>query len=104
MENIVKISNLKPGMENVRVKVQVLDVKKPRTIKTKKGMRTLSEALVSDDTGQIKLILWGRHAGSLTRGEVIEIRGAFVREYRGIMELNVPSQGKIRKLNKQRSK
>ncbi len=54
-----KVGNLKPNMESVDVTVRVLEASEARQIQTKNGVRTISEAIVGDETGRVKLTLWG---------------------------------------------
>ena len=91
----IKVIGLKPGMENVNIVVRVLEAGEPRIIQTRAGLRTISEAVVGDESGRVKLILWGRHAGKVKAGQVLRINGAWVTAYRGIVQLNVGSRGKI---------
>jgi replication factor A1 len=94
-EKQVKISELKPGMDNVTVKVRVLDAGAPKVIETRKGPRTISEAIVGDETGRVRLTLWGRAAGGVNPGEAVEIHGAWTTSYRGNVVLNVGGRGEI---------
>ncbi|ABM80679.1 OB-fold nucleic acid binding domain-containing protein [Hyperthermus butylicus] len=98
-ETPVKISELKPGMDNVTVRVRVLEAEAPRVIETRRGPRTISEAVVGDETGRVKLTLWGRAAGTLSEGEAVEIQGAWTTNYRGNVVLNVGGRGGIRRLD-----
>ena len=98
-EKQVKISDLKPGMDNVSVKVRVLDAEAPKVIETRKGPRTISEAVVGDETGRVKLTLWGRAAGSVNPGDAVEIHGAWTTSYRGNVVLNVGGRGEIVKVD-----
>jgi len=91
----VKIAELKPGMDNVSVKVRVLEVTEPYTIQTRRGPRTISEAVVGDETGRVKLTLWGRVAGSLEPGQAIVISGAWTTAYRGQVMLNAGIRSRI---------
>jgi len=90
-----KISELKPGMDNVSVKVRVLEAQEPRVINTRKGPRTISEAIVGDETGRTRLTLWGHAAGSLKEGDAVEIQGAWTTAYRGQVVLNVGGKSNI---------
>ena len=95
----VKIKDLKPGMDNITIKVRVLEANKPKVIQTKKGSRIISEALVGDETGRTRMTLWGRKAGSIKAGEVVKLRKAFVTAFRGVAQLNIGKQGEIVKLD-----
>ncbi len=90
-----KISQLREGEDDVTVRVRVLEVGETKTVQTRKGPRTLSEAVVGDDTGRVRLTLWGKHAGTLEEGEAVEIRGAWTTSYRGEVQLNVGYRGEI---------
>ncbi len=90
-----KISELQPGMNNVSVKVRVIEAQEPRVINTRKGPRTISEAVVGDETGRTRLTLWGHAAGSLKQGEAVEIHGAWTTAYRGQVVLNVGGKSNI---------
>lgn len=97
--NIVKISELKPGMNNVSVRVRVLEAEAPRTVNTRRGPRTISEAVVGDETGRTRLTLWGHAAGSLKPGDTVEISGAWTTAYRGQVVLNAGGRGSIRRVD-----
>lgn len=95
----VNIIDLKPGMEDVHVVVRVLSAGNPKVIRTKGGERTISEALVGDSTGKVKLTLWGRAAGTVSEGEVIEISGGWTSVFRNEVQLNVGGRGKVSKVD-----
>ncbi|MEM4556705.1 MAG: single-stranded DNA-binding protein [Sulfolobales archaeon] len=95
----VNVIDLKPGMEDVHVVVRVLNVSNPKVIRTKAGERTISEALVGDSTGKVKLTLWGRVAGTVNEGEVVEVIGGWTSVFRNEVQLNVGGRGKINKVD-----
>ncbi len=90
-----KISELKPGEDNVTVEVRVISTREPRVVQTRKGPRTLSEAMVGDETGRVKLTLWGQKAGTVEEGQAIRVEGAWTTAYRGQVQLNVGTRGNI---------
>ncbi|MCE4624439.1 MAG: OB-fold nucleic acid binding domain-containing protein [Desulfurococcales archaeon] len=93
-----KIMDLKEGENDVTVKVRVISTSEPKVIQTRKGPRTISEAIVGDETGRAKLTLWGKHAGTLQEGEAVEISGVWTTQYRGEVQLNVGYRGEIKKI------
>ncbi len=94
----VSVLELRPGMENVTVRVKVLSVGKPRVIETKKGARTISNAIIGDNTGRVEAVLWGEKTSSLREGDVVEISGAWITEFKGKVQLNVGKSTSITKL------
>lgn len=93
-----KIGDLKPGNENVVIRGRVVSATPPRTIQTRSGPRTISEAVVGDETGRVKVTLWGKHAGTLKEGEAVEIKGAWTSAYRGEVQVNVSAKTEIRQI------
>ena len=91
-----KIMDLKEGENDVNVRVRVIETREPKVIQTRKGPRTISEAIVGDETGRAKLTLWGKHAGTLKEGQAVEISGVWTTQYRGEVQLNVGYRGEIR--------
>jgi len=94
-----KIGNLKAGMENVNVTVRVLEASEPKVIQTKNGTRTISEAIVGDETGRIKLTLWGKLAGSIKPGSVVKIVNGWTTAYKGKVQLNAGSKSTVSEVN-----
>ncbi len=93
-----KIADLREGLDGIDIKVRVIEAKEPKVIQTRKGSRVISEAIVGDETGRVKLTLWGKQAGTLHEGEAVEIKGAWTTSYRGEVQLNVGSKGQITKI------
>lgn len=93
--NLKKVSELQPGLENVNIRVRVLEVNEPKVITTRSGQRTISEAVVGDETGRVRLTLWGNAVGKIEEGSVVEIHGAWTTVYRGEIVLNVSGRGEI---------
>ncbi|MCE4617317.1 MAG: OB-fold nucleic acid binding domain-containing protein [Desulfurococcales archaeon] len=93
-----KVGELREDLDNVNVKVRVIETREERTVQTRRGEWTISEAMVGDETGRVKLTLWGRHAGTLKEGEAIEVKGAWTTSYRGDVQLNVGQRGEIERI------
>lgn len=91
-----KVMELKPEMRNINMTVRVISSDEPKTISTRSGQRTISEAIVGDETGRVKLTLWGKAAGTVEEGQVIEIRGAWTTTYRGDVQLNIGGANNVK--------
>jgi replication factor A1 len=94
-----KVSSLREGEDNIDIKVRVLSVEPPKTIHTQRGDRTISEAIVGDETGRIKLTAWGQQAGKLNEGDAVELKGAWTTSFKGQVQLNIGSRGSIEKID-----
>ena len=95
----VKVRDLKPGMNNVNIVVRVLSVSDQKEVKTRSGIRTISEAIVGDETGRVKLTLWGRASGKVKEGDVVMLRGAWTTSFKGYVQLNVGGVKSISRLS-----
>ena len=95
---VKRIIDLKQGESWIKVKGRVLETGEVKRIETRRGPRTISEAVIGDESGRIKVTLWGDKAGSLKKGEVVEIDGAWTTAYRGEVQLNAGSKTKITEL------
>ena len=92
----MKISELKPDQGNVSLTAEVVSMEEPREVNTKFGTTVeLNIAIIKDDSGEIKLTLWGEQAKGIEVGKKIEISGAFVKDFRGEKQLSLTRQGKI---------
>jgi len=93
----MKISDIKPGMSNVNLKAKIVDLTEPREVMTKFGTSTtLTVATLEDDSGTIKLTLWGKDSDGIEQGSEVEIEGGFVKEFRDEMQLSVGRRGSIK--------
>ena len=93
----MKINELKPAMSNVAIKAKVSELKEPREVMTKFGNAIiLTEAILEDDTGSIKVSLWGEQAEGIQEGSEVEITGAFTKEFRDELQMSIGKRGSIK--------
>ena len=93
----MQISELKPAMNEVNLKAKIIELKEPREVMTKFGTSTtLIEATLEDESGTIKLTLWGKQADELEEGNEIEIIGGFTKEFRDELQLGLGKKGSIK--------
>lgn len=93
----MQISDLKPAMNEVTLKAKIIELKEPREVMTKFGTSTtLTEATLEDETGTIKLTLWGKQADELEEGNEVEIIGGFTKEFRDELQLGIGKKGSIK--------
>jgi len=91
----MKISQIRAGMRGITIVGEVVSISSVREVMTRYGPAKLAVAIIRDDTGSIKLNLWRRQIDIVKVGDKIRVVNAFVKEFRGVLELNVGSDGKI---------
>ena len=93
----MKINELKVGMNNLELKAKVADLTEPREIMTKFGtVTTLTEATLEDDTGSIKMVLWGKQSEGIEKGSEVEITDGFTKQFRDVLQLGIGRNGSIK--------
>ncbi len=96
-ETKVKVGDLKPEMNGVNLVARVISVEPSKTINTRSGLRTITEAVVGDETGKVKLTMWGRAlSNKLKEGDSIEIKNAWTTVFKGMVQLNVGGEENIK--------
>ncbi len=92
----MKISELRAGMSDVAVIGKIAEISEPRQVQTKYGLRSVADATVKDDSGSIKLSLWGDQISSVKVGDAIEFNGGYIKEWSGELQLGVGRSGELK--------
>jgi len=88
----VKISDIKPGMNNVALEAKVISKGEIRNVQTRYGPRSVAEFVLEDDSGQISLSLWEDDIKSVSIGDVVNVSGGYITQFRDKVQLNVPKK------------
>jgi replication factor A1 len=93
----VQIKDLRVGMKKVNLKAKVVEVSKPKSVVTRFGScASVANAMVSDDTGKIKLCLWNDQINSVAVGDTVEIENARISAFRNERQMRVGKKGVLR--------
>jgi len=94
---LLLIKDLRVGMKGVNLKAEVLDITKPTFVVTRFGNHaSVANALISDDTGKIRLCLWNEQINQVSVGDVVQIENARISTFRGERQLRVGRNGSVR--------
>jgi len=91
----MKISEIKRGMSGISVTAKVIDISESRDVQTKYGKRSVADATLEDESGQIGMSLWENQINSVAVGDTVTVSGAYVTEFREKLQLSIPKTGKI---------
>ncbi|HEX9677584.1 OB-fold nucleic acid binding domain-containing protein [Nitrososphaera sp.] len=95
----MKISELKPGMRNVSVTGKIDSVGQPRTVNLKSGgTNNVADAIISDESGSIKLSLWGDDIDKVQPGDKVSIENGYINTFKGENSISVGKFGKMTKV------
>lgn len=90
-----KIGELVP-YEVVEFRAKVIAINS-RTLLRNREERTIYYGILADETGSIPFTAWADF--NLRKGDVVHIRGAFVREWAGNIKLNLSENARVEKLD-----
>lgn len=92
----VLVHNLRHGMKKVNLEAEVLETTAPSRVYTHYGnSATVTNALIGDETGKVKLCLWNEQATIITKGDTIQVRNASVSTYKGERQLRLGKTGTV---------
>lgn len=92
----MNISDLKPGMSHVNMRVRVLKTSETQRVTTSVGVQhEILELKVGDETGSITLVLWDDKILSLKVGDTLQIENGFVTSFKGEWRINVGKHGNV---------
>jgi replication factor A1 len=97
---LLHIKDLRNGMKKISLQAKVLEIPEPRRVYTKFGnYASVSNALITDETGIIKLCLWNEQITSVAKGDTIQIENASMLSFKGESQLRIGRKGKLSNMN-----
>lgn len=91
-----KIGDLKVGMKMVSLKAEVLEIPKSKTVYTRYGTTAcISNALIRDETGSMRMSLWNQHINTVHKGDVIDVKNGTVAWFSGERQLRLGRSGSL---------
>lgn len=100
----MKISELQIGQGKVDVEATIKDIEEPRTFNKFGREIRVTNALIEDDSGSIKLTLWNQDIDSVKVGDRVKVTNGFVNEFQGEKQLTAGKFGKLEVLGKGEAK
>jgi replication factor A1 len=90
------IKDLRTGMSQVSLKAKVMEIPRPKSVFTRFGnYASVTNALIADETGTIKLCLWNEQINSISVGDTIQIENARTSTFRGERQLSIGKNGTL---------
>lgn len=86
------LRDIRPGMGNVKITAKVLSVES-RQIETDSGSKQIFDGVLSDGTKRMRFTSW--HDFKLKTEDVVSIVGAYVKEWRGIPQINFDDRAEV---------
>ena len=96
-EAMSKIEDIHDGQQRIVAEGHVDQIRGPRTVQSRKTGEDLkvSDIILSDDTGSIKLVLWNKQIPQVKENTSIRIDEGYVKTYRDELQLSIGQWGSI---------
>jgi len=85
-----KIVNLKDKMTHEVAEGHIIKIDRERVVDTKNRNERLSYATLEDESGRIRLNLWGEQIDSIREGDIVRICNCYIITYENILNVNAP--------------
>jgi ssDNA-binding replication factor A large subunit len=95
----MNIGDLKPGMRGVSIEGTIDSLTEPRTVNLRAGgTAQVADAVISDETGTIKLSLWDDQINMVKQGDRVSIENGYTQAFRGENSVNIGRYGNLKKV------
>ena len=93
----MKINELRDGMKRITIQAKVTEKSDPREVTSRFKDQTykVATALITDETGTIKLTLWNEQIDQVKVNDVVNIQNGYVTSFKGEIQLNVGKYGML---------
>ena len=95
----MNISDLKSGQGKVDITAQVKSKAEPRSMQKFGKELKVANAIIKDESGEIKLTLWNDDVDKVNMGDTIKITNGYVSEFNGAKQLSAGKFGKLEVVN-----
>ena len=96
----MNIEEAKNQRDDISLEGRIEEKGEARTVNTKYGETQVCDSYLVDETGRIKLTLWGDDIKKVNNGDRVSIQGAYTTEFRNERQFNVPKKnGKLEKIS-----
>jgi replication factor A1 len=89
------IAELQDGMKRINVTAQVVEKGESHKVHTQQGPTETAYVWIADESGRMKLSLWGDQVQQVKVGDNVTVGGGYVSSYKGELQLNVGKWGKL---------
>jgi ssDNA-binding replication factor A large subunit len=95
----MKLNELRPGMENLELWVEILSIGEPREVETYSGLRhMLIECEIKDETTQMGLTVWNETIEELKKvkpSTKVKLINCFITSFKGVLSVNIGRESTI---------
>lgn len=91
----MQISEIQPRQGKIDIEVEVISIEEPREFNKFGKVGRVANAVVKDDSGEMKLTLWNDEIDMVKPGVKIKITNGYCSEFQGEKQLTAGRFGKL---------
>lgn len=92
----MNIKDLRDGMRRVDAEGEIVSISEPRSVNLRAGGEArVVDAILKDESGQIKLSLWDDQIDMVKQGSKVRVTNGYTGTFRGELGLNVGRYGRL---------
>ncbi len=95
----MKAADVKPGMRNIDLNVEVIEKGDVHTFQKDDGEGRVATAVCRDSSGKVKVSLWDDEIDKVDVGDNIRIESGYSRLFKDKVHVNVGRYGELEVLN-----
>lgn len=96
----MQVKDLQPRQGKVELTGTISTKENPREVNKPNFSGKVCNAILQDETGEIKITLWNEQADLVNEGDTIKITNGYVGEWQGEMQLSTGKFGKLEVVTK----
>ncbi len=85
MTTCAEAKDMKSG---INIQAKIVDKGEVREVTTKFGQTKVCDAYLEDESGRIKLTLWGDDTEKVKNGDEVKLEGGYTTTFREVVQLN----------------
>lgn len=96
----MEIKDIKPNTGNIDLVLNIVEKEKPRSFEKFGKPGRVCNALVRDETGEIKMTLWNDDIDKVEVGDKVHLQNGWCSEFKGEKQISTGRFGKIEVIEK----
>ncbi len=95
----MKADDVKPGMRNIDLDVEVVEKEDTHTFQNEDGEGKVATAICKDDSGKVKISLWNEDIDRVEVGDRIRIESGYSRLFKDEVHVSAGKYGELKVLD-----
>lgn len=96
----MEIKDIKPNTGNIDLVLNIVEKEKPRSFEKFGKQGRVCNALVRDETGEIKMTLWNDDIDKVEVGDKVHLQNGWCSEFKGEKQISTGKFGKVEVIEK----